>query len=387
MPLVILALLLVTMSTAGFVAVDIYLFREWYLYRDTINDDYAVRCLIGAIALLLFSFSGRKPISWLVSSKKRKDDNPQIEYSIANDTLTRPDGSKIHIQYRGKKDGQPILFVHGWNATSAEWFYQSKKLSPDYRLVLIDLPGLGKSTRPSNKDFSLIKMANDLGAVIEHAKLSNVILFGHSIGGMIIMTYCTKVAKSLSNIKGLILEHTTYTNPVKTALFNKVLTAIQKPVLEPLCYIMIALSPLFWLTKWMSYFNGNLLLSTRFLTFTGTQTPMQLDFISKLSAMAPPAVFARGMLAMFKYDVTKEIENLQVPTLILAASHDRLTLPSASYEMNSKIPNSALEDVAPGGHQGLIERHEEVNTAVVEFIENLNKTKPSVKQKPFVTRS
>lgn len=387
MALILIAIYLITLLTAGVVAADIYLFREWYLYHDTINDDYATRCLIGAIGLLLFSVGGRKPIAWLVSSLKRKDDNPKIMYSQHFDKLRRPDGSEIHVQYEGKRDGQPILFIHGWNATSAEWYYQRKRFSDKYRLVLIDLPGLGKSVRPSNKDFSLVKMATDIEAVIKHADLRNVILYGHSIGGMIILTYCTKVAKSLENIRGLILEHTTYTNPTKTVLFNKVLSAIQKPVLEPLCWIMIALSPVFWLSKWMSYLNGNLLLSTRFLTFTGTQNPRQLDFISKLSAMASPAVFARGMLGMFRYDVTKEIESLNVPALILAANKDRLTLPDASYEMDQKIPDSELREVAPGGHQALIERHEEVDKAVAEFLDRLTRRKSQKVDEPKMRRT
>lgn len=377
MPLVILAIYLFSVVTVGLIAADVYLFREWYVYKDTANDDYAVRCLVGAIALLLFSFSGRKPIAWLLSSRKRKDDDPRIEYSTSSDTLTREDGSKIHIQYTGKHDGQPILFVHGWNATSAEWYYQKRYLSATNRLILIDLPGLGKSARPSNKDFSLSKMASDLEAVIRHAKLDNVILYGHSIGGMIILTYCTQPFDT-SKVSGIILEHTTYTNPARTAILNKFLTAIQKPVLEPLCYIMIALSPLFWLSKWMSYRNGNLLISTRFLTFTGTQTPNQLDFISKLSAMAPPAVFARGMLAMFRYDVTTKLKNLKIPTLILAANKDRLTIPEASDAMKGKISTSQLTQVAPAGHQGLIERNAEVNEAVRKFLKGLQNTRQPV---------
>ena len=214
-------------------------------------------------------------------------------------------------------------------------------------------------------------MADDVDAVINHAQLKNVVLYGHSIGGMITLTYCTRFTKSLAHVSGIILQHTTYTNPVRTALLNKVLTAIQKPVLEPLCWLMIGLAPLFWVSKWMSYLNGNLLLSTRIITFTGTQTPKQLDFISRLSAMAPPAVFARGMLAMFRYDVTKDIESLAIPALIIAADKDRLTLPKASYEMDSKIPDSIITEVSPAGHQGLIERHEEVNAAVGNFLSGL----------------
>jgi pimeloyl-ACP methyl ester carboxylesterase len=134
-----------------------------------------------------------------------------------------------------------------------------------------------------------------------------------------------------------------------------------------------ALSPLFWLSKWMSYMNGNMLISTRFLTFAGTQTPSQLDFVSRLSAMTPPAVFARGMLGMMKtYDVTRHLARIKVPALIFGAEYDRLTRPVASEYMHKNIRNSDLVILSPAGHQGQIERHLETNAAAENFIKGLN---------------
>jgi pimeloyl-ACP methyl ester carboxylesterase len=103
------------------------------------------------------------------------------------------------------------------------------------------------------------------------------VLWGHSIGGMVILTLLSKNRDAnRSNIKGIVLEHTTFTNPVRTIIFDRLMTAIQKPVLVPLCYLMIGLSPLLWISRWMSYLNGNSHIMTRFLTFTGTQTAKQL---------------------------------------------------------------------------------------------------------------
>jgi pimeloyl-ACP methyl ester carboxylesterase len=154
-------------------------------------------------------------------------------------------------------------------------------------------------------------------------------------------------------------------------MFSKLLTAIQKPVLVPLCYLLIGLSPLIWIMRWMSYFNGNSHIMTRLLTFAGTQTPRQLDFTTLLSTMAPPTVTARSVLAMFKYDVSRELPSIKVPTLILAAESDRLTKPVASEFMNDLMPNAELVTVAPANHQGIIERHGEVNEAAERFIQNL----------------
>jgi pimeloyl-ACP methyl ester carboxylesterase len=172
-------------------------------------------------------------------------------------------------------------------------------------------------------------------------------------------------------VKGIILEHTTYTNPVKTMLFAKLFTAIQKPVLVPICWMLIIFSPLIWISRWMSYINGNSHIMTRWLTFTGTQTAKQLDHSTLLSTMAPPAITARGALGMFKYDVTAQLPSLEIPTLIIAASNDRLTKPEASHYMATHIPKAQLAVMAPGNHQALLERHQEVNAAAESFIKGL----------------
>jgi pimeloyl-ACP methyl ester carboxylesterase len=373
MPLLLLLLLLTDLLTVAFIVLDVHLIREWLHWKDTYHHALARNYLYGAIAVTAFTLIGRVPIKWLVSKFRKHEDEPVQEHSKLSEMLQRPDGSVINIEFMGDNTQQPILFIHGWNANSTEWYYQKKYFSKNYRVILIDLPGLGKSKRPNNKDFSLQKMAADLEAVIEHLKLNKAILWGHSIGGMVILTYCTQLAKNLDKrVKAIVLQHTTFTNPTYTSILSRFLRAVQKPILYPICYLMIALSPIFWLSKWMSYLNGTMLLSTRFLTFAGSQTPSQLNFISRLSAMAPPSVFARGMLGMMKtYDVSNDIDKLNIPALIFAAKYDKLTKPVASEYMQKHIPDSHIVTLSPAGHQGLVERHAETNDAAEKFIKGL----------------
>jgi pimeloyl-ACP methyl ester carboxylesterase len=381
MPLLLLVFFLTGLLSLAYPFLAYYLWREWDKYNNTINDDYADRCLYGAIALLLFILSGRFLIKALLSKKRNGEDEPHMFKADKRETVRRPDGTVINVEYYGREDGQPIIFVHGMNANSKNWYYQRKYFEKRYRLIMMDLAGLGKSTRPSNKDFSLSKMASDLNAVIEHSGAKEPILWGHSMGGMTILTLLAKDKKQLAQpVKGIILEHTTYTNPVKTILFHKVMTAIQKPILEPLCWIMVALSPIIWISRWMSYLNGSTHIMTKLLTFAGTQTSRQLEFSALLSTLAPPSVMARGCLAMFRYDVTKELPSIKVPALIIAANKDRLTRPRASEYMREHLPDAELVTVKPGNHQGLLERHDEVHEAANRFIERLAKeTSPAGK--------
>jgi pimeloyl-ACP methyl ester carboxylesterase len=369
MPLLLLLFFLAALLSFAFPFIAYYLYREWDTYRITVEDDYARRCLYGAIALLLFMLLGKFLIKAILSKSHKSEDEPRLFDTNKRDTIIRPDGSGINVEYYGKEDGQPVIFIHGLSANSKNWYYQRKFFENNYRLILMDMAGMGKSTRPANKDFSLTKMAADLQAVIEHTGAKNPILWGHSMGGMTILTFLAKNKDAnRPKIKGAILENTTYTNPVRTIIFSKVMTAIQKPVLEPLCWLLIVLSPIIWIGRWMSYLNGNSHIVTSWLTFAGTQSAKQLDFTTLLSTMTPPAVLARGCLGMFRYDVTDDLPNINIPVLIIAANKDRLTRPEASQYMNDHIPQSKLVTVTPGNHQSLLERHREVNEAAANFV-------------------
>lgn len=372
MPLLLLAFLIADILSIAWPFAAYYLYKEWHRYNNAINDDYADRCLYGALAVLLFIFLGKILIRALLSKKRKGEDEPHKFDTNKFDRIKRADGSIINIEYYGKEDGQPIIFVHGLNANIKNWYYQVKYFEKNYRLIMMDLPGMGRSMRPGNKDFSLTKMAADLNAVIEHTGVLNPVLWGHSMGGMTILSLLAKHRASINkSIKGVILEHTTYTNPVRTILFHRFMTAIQKPVLVPLCWIIIVLSPIVWISRWMSYLNGHSHVISRWLTFAGTQTARQLDFSTLLSTLTPPAVMARACLGMFRYDVSKELGNISVPALILAANKDRLTRPFASRYMKEHIPHAELVTIAPGNHQSLVERHHEVNAAAEKFIQSL----------------
>jgi pimeloyl-ACP methyl ester carboxylesterase len=374
MPLLLLAFALVNFTTIVLVWLDVYLWRQWYLHKDLLTEhdhDYAQRCLIGAILLLVYMLIGKSIIRLLLSKSRKGQDEPKAERLQEQQQLLRPDGSVINIEHGGVKGKQTIVFIHGWNSNSMQWYYQKKYFGQHYHLVLMDHPGIVKSKRPDNRDYSLEKLAADLDAVIEQSGAKDPILWGHSMGGFTILTYCKVYPQKLANIKGLILEHTTYTNPVKTSIMSGLLTAIQNPVLKPICWLMIGLSPVLWLSRWMSYLNGNMLIMTRFMTFAGTQTGKQLDFTSMLSAMAPPSITARGVLGMFKYDATQILDQITVPTLVVGADTDRLTKLEASQVMSNSIPNARLVTLAPAGHMGFVERHAEVNEAVGVFLSKL----------------
>ncbi|MGN6547816.1 MAG: alpha/beta fold hydrolase, partial [Aureliella sp.] len=245
-----------------------------------------------------------------------------------------------------------------------------------YRIVAWDLTVLGRSHGPANKDYSLEKMADDLDAVL-HATLENdspVILLGHSIGGMILQVFSRVHGDELGRtVKGLVLLHTTYTDPLRTITASSLATALEVPVVIPMNYLTIALAPLAWLSNWQSYFNGSLHIWTRLVSFSGKQSRAQIEHGAWLAAKAWPATIARGNLAMFKFDEEATLPHVDVPVLVVAGDHDRVTRPVASHHIERLLPNDRASHI-DGGHLGYWEVSESAVELIREFAEQVAPT-------------
>jgi pimeloyl-ACP methyl ester carboxylesterase len=370
MPLNFLIMWLVGLLSIGLLGGGLYIvyewyyhhFYEWYYYRELVGLPY----LLGGGAMILWSFAGR--FISLPLLRRRGTDEPKRLRTGTVQRVNRPDGSVLQVEFYGPEDGQPIIMTHGWGPNSNVWYYAKQQLSNRFRVIVWDLPGLGKSIKPKNNDYSLEKYARDLEAVVAIAGDKPVILLGHSIGGMITLTFCRLFSDHLgSRVAGLILVDTTYTNPVNTSIFSGLLRKLQKPLLEPLLYLTILLSPIFWLMTWLSYLNGLLYISVEISGFTGTETRGQLDFSALLSAFASPAVLARGTLAMFDYDETRTLGTIAVPVLVVCGASDIATVPPASGRMKAQLPQAELVTLKPGGHMGLIEQNQRFAEAVSSF--------------------
>jgi pimeloyl-ACP methyl ester carboxylesterase len=356
----------------------IYLSHKWYqqawsydfnLQRSYFDphigyNRHTLLLFVAACLIFLVLAGGllvRAIISLLTKAKnaKRVDQLPKNSREGATiSQLGRPDGSQLRVECYGREGAPPIILTHGWGANSTEWDYLKKELANEFRLIVWDLPGLGRSTRPTNRDYSMENLSRHLEAVLALAGDQPAILLGHSIGGMITLTFCRLFPKALGDrVRAIALVQTTYTNPVRTASMAGLFTTLERPVIVPLLHLTIWLSPLIWLSNMMSYLNGSALLSTRSSGFAGTETWEELDFVARFQLQASPAVMARGMLGMLRYDATSVLKDINVPALVLAGDRDPVCKPEASRRMHRDIPGAQLTQLVPAKHMGLIEHH------------------------------
>ncbi|AFY75471.1 putative hydrolase or acyltransferase of alpha/beta superfamily (plasmid) [Synechococcus sp. PCC 7502] len=364
-PLIILLLGLLSTALFGF---GLYFVIGWYLGWITV-----IALFISGIVMLVFSLLGRFVILWLLANPADNEPTPSRSREVKQ--IHRPDGTNIHVELFGDRDAPPIIFTHGWSCNSTHWYYIKQALVDEFRLILWDVPGSGKSGQVPAHDYSMQNLATDLEAVLHLAGDKPAIIFGHSMGGMILLTFCRLFPQHLgTRVAGIGLVNTTFTNPVHTAPFANILQVLQKPLLEPLLYLMIGLSPLVWAQTWLSYLNGTSHISGRFSSFAGRPTRGQLDYLINRSARVSPSVLGRQMLGMMHYDATEVLKEIEIPTLIISANKDGATPVEASRYMHEQIENSELVVLAPSGHMSMMEQHQEFVEAVANFVRHCSRS-------------
>jgi pimeloyl-ACP methyl ester carboxylesterase len=351
---------LAVLGSAGYL---LWSWREGEWVYDTagafvrVREDW--RLWIG-LGLLAWSFLGRLVTPLLLARRDARPTRP--ERSDGRD-LAGASGATLYVEQHGPADAPPIIFTHGWSMDSTFWSYARQDLSDRFRLTLWDLPGLGKSRA---RDVGLPAFAADLATLLEVSGRRPVVLVGHSIGGMTIQTLIRDRPDLMDRIAGVVLLNTTYTNPLRTMVLSGVLRPLQKPLIEPALQLIKILHPLVWLSKWQSYLSGSSHLANRF-GFGRFVTRSQLEHVTLLATRGPPAIEAKGNLAMLHWDATGALGRFQPPLLVIGGDKDIVTKLEASQAIAAAAPNGRLEVIEGANHLGPMERADLYNSLIADF--------------------
>ena len=315
------------------------------------------------LVLLVWSFGGG---NLLIRPFLARKDRERLKPGRGNGRMIDgADGARLYVESHGPQDAPCIVLTHGWGLDSTIWAYAKRALDKDFHLVLWDLPGMGKS-HPGRGGITLDAFAENLKHVIAHTGRDRVVLVGHSIGGMTIQTLARDHANLFNRVvAGAVLVNTTYTDPLKTMVFSRLMQAL-RPLIVASMHLTIWLQPLAWLSAWQSYLNGSAHIANR-LGFASRVTHSQLDYTALLTTRNSPAAQARGNLSMFHWDATGALVRIEAPVLVLAGDSDLVTKAEASRTIVSQAKHAVLDVVSDANHMGFTERADVYNDAIAAF--------------------
>ena len=132
------------------------------------------------------------------------------------------------LYYRVIGNGKTVFLIHGFGEEGSIWDNQVEALKNEYRLIIPDLPGSGRS--PIQKDMSMEGLAESIHEIIMNESPiaeQKPIMIGHSMGGYITLAYAEKYRGSLTAI-GLVHSSAFADNEEKKAARRKSIEFIRE---------------------------------------------------------------------------------------------------------------------------------------------------------------
>src|SRR5574341_472809 len=254
----------------------------------------------------------------------------------------------IDIYYEVSGAGEPLLLIMGLGANTTGWAMQMPEFSEHHRVIAFDNRGAGRSEKP-NEPYTIPQLAEDAIGLLDALGIGSAHVFGMSLGGMIAQEL---VLAHPERVRTLILGGTMAGGPGATFAGPQLvrdfiaLTALpaQQAIESGLKLI---------------YSDGYIEASKELL----------LQRAMANAHLTPPLyALQRQFLAVIGFNAAERLCEIRAPTLVLAGTDDRVIPFANSRLLSERIPGATLVEFAGAGHGFLVERAQEVNAAVLDFL-------------------
>jgi pimeloyl-ACP methyl ester carboxylesterase len=251
-----------------------------------------------------------------------------------------------HIHYLDEGTGPTLLLVHGLAGQIHNFTHSLLgKLKQDFRVVILDRPGSGYSTRPTEASATLSAQARTISRFCQVLGLERPLIVAHSLGGAIALALALNHPEQVAGLA--LLAPVTHQPQQVPPPFDGI--AISSPLLRRLIAWTLA-TPL-------SMANRERALTTLF----GPQ-PIPADFAIKgggLLNLRPCSFIGASDDLMAAHGELGEMparyESLTVPVGILYGTDDRVLDPAVHGNgLAAKVTGADLELIEGGGHMILI---------------------------------
>jgi len=258
----------------------------------------------------------------------------------------------INMYYESHGEGEALVLITGYAANSGQWFRQIPSLSQKYRVVAFDNRGTGQSDKP-DLPYTMEMMAGDVAGLLDALGIDAAHICGHSMGGMIAQNFALRYPE---RVISLVLGATSCGGAHAIAPDEKTLALLFDPERR------LRLTPEEAVRESLP-----LIYSREFIE----SNPDIIDqFIAKVvEYITPLHVYRRQAEAVMGHDTYDRLPQIKAPTLVICGTADRLSPIENSRLLASRIPNAQLAILENMGHGFFIEAAEEVNKAILSFLE------------------
>ena len=273
-------------------------------------------------------------------------------------TVTTQDGVELYYKDWGPKNGQVVMFSHGWPLNSDSWESQMQFLAEKgYRVIAHDRRGHGRSSQPWDGN-DMDHYADDLSAVINALKVKDVTLVGFSTGGGEVARYIgrhgTKLVKKaalISSVPPIMVKTESNPNGVPMSVYDGIREASNKDRSQ--LYLDIASGPFFGFNR-----EG------------AKPSQGMIQSFWRQGMMAGAKNTYDSIAAFSATDFREDLAKFDVPTLVVHGDDDQLVPIETTGKASAALIKNSKLIIYKGAPHGLADTHkEQLNQDLLNFLQ------------------
>lgn len=239
---------------------------------------------------------------------------------------TRVNGQLIAFRHRSDGGGPCVVFANSLGSDQSIWDDVIAHLGRGFDTLTYDLRGHGQSgIAQDGMGYTVTELADDLIALIEERGLSDIILCGVSVGGMVAQSIAIRRPDLL---RAVILSNTA-AKIGTDARWNDRISAIRAEGIEAIADTI--------LDNWFApEYQG--------------QQPHRWATHRNMLTRTPAMGYVATCEAIRDTDMSQGVANITVPTLCIAGAEDKSVTSAQVQDLAACIPNAQFEDLAGVGH-------------------------------------
>jgi pimeloyl-ACP methyl ester carboxylesterase len=247
-------------------------------------------------------------------------------------------GGKQISYWKGRREilegREVVLFIHGAGGGEFTWSYQKGFFKRQFDPIIVELPGHGKSEGEGEQEIG--RYAEHVYAFLKAKGLLKVSLVGHSMGGAIVQTLALTHPELIHKI---VLVGT----GARLRVYPGILNGIK------------------------DHFEESVPKIVRFAFSRKASMDLIVKGTSNLMRCRPEVLYG-DFLACDRFDLMKEVDKIDLPTLILSGEEDEMTPVKYSQFLHGRIKGSKMDILPDAGHMVMMESPQVFNEKVQKFI-------------------
>jgi pimeloyl-ACP methyl ester carboxylesterase len=254
------------------------------------------------------------------------------------------------LEFAIMPERQTLVLIHAFPQDHAMWEEQAQAFRTEYRVFTPDVFGFGGSPLPDG-DWTIEDFADELAGAMEQLGIREpFVLGGLSMGGYVALAFAKEYPEKL---RGLILADTRADADSAEAKANR----------EKSIAALATQTPAEFIEGMIPKVLGD------------TTRKSRPEIVERVRAIGSRQS-REGIVAALKAlrdrsDSTDELEDIEVPTLVIVGAEDTVTPPAISEAMAKVLPNATLEVIAEAGHLSNMEQPAAFTAAMRKWLSKL----------------